>query len=54
MGISLNAQRNSRNDSVISVDDAVCEVRVMPSQEDLQIARHCRLLMSQLAGAQIA
>ena len=54
MGISLNVQRNSRNDPVISVDGAVCEVRVMPSQEDLQIARHCRLLMSQSAGGQIA
>jgi acetate kinase len=54
MGISLNVQRNSRNDPVISVDGAVCEVRVMPSQEDLQIARHCRLLLSQSAGGQIA
>ncbi len=54
MGIRLDSERNQRNGPVISEDGAECEVRVMPSQEDLQIARHCRILMSQTTGALVA
>jgi acetate kinase len=45
-GIRLDSNRNHHSETVISEDGAQCEVRVMSSQEDLQIARHCRVLMS--------
>jgi acetate kinase len=45
MGIRLDPNRNARHGPVISADGARCEVRVLPSQEDLQIARHCRALL---------
>jgi len=51
MGIRLDPKRNGQNDPVISADGARCEVRVMPAQEDLQIARHCRILLSRSGGA---
>jgi acetate kinase len=55
MGLRLDTKRNDRNERVISVDGAQCEIRVMPSQEDLQIARHCRDFMSsRSAGSLLA
>jgi acetate kinase len=54
LGIHLDISRNAANESVISRDCARCTVQVLPAQEDLQIARHCRALMSRPAGVLVA
>ncbi|MGH9613208.1 MAG: acetate/propionate family kinase, partial [Bryobacteraceae bacterium] len=40
LGIELDAARNGRHADVISRDSARCAVRVIPTNEDLMIARH--------------
>jgi acetate kinase len=45
--IKLDAQRNEANADTISSDDSRCIVRVIPTNEDLMIARHtCQLIFS--------
>lgn len=45
LGIRLDAARNARNAAVISEGGAPCTVRVMATNEDLMIARHCRAVL---------
>ena len=40
LGIKLDSERNDANADVISTDDSECVVRVIPTNEDLMIARH--------------
>ena len=44
LGVSLDEARNLRGRGVISPDHSPCTVRVLPSQEDDQIARHTAAL----------
>jgi acetate kinase len=45
MGIGLDRERNSEHADVISTSDSRCIVRVIPTNEDLMIARHtCRVV----------
>jgi acetate kinase len=45
MGIKLDPERNSEHADVISTSDSTCTVRVIPTNEDLMIARHtCRVI----------
>ncbi|MEP7352063.1 MAG: acetate/propionate family kinase [Acidobacteriota bacterium] len=44
LGIGLDQTANKAHENVISADDSKIAVRVVPSQEDLQISRHCRAL----------
>lgn len=46
LGIQLDAKRNAANTGVISGNSSHTTVRVMTSQEDLQIARLCRAMIS--------
>jgi acetate kinase len=48
LGVALDAPRNRIADNPINDSASRCSVRVLPSQEDAQIARHCRALL--LAG----
>src|ERR1700730_4655084 len=45
LGIQLDQERNERNAATISIETSKCCVVVIPSEEDSQIARHCRSLM---------
>ncbi len=45
IGISLDAAENKTASNPISDRASRCAVRVLPSQEDEQIARHCRQLL---------
>jgi len=45
LGIRLDPERNGRNADVISVTGSPCTVRVIPTNEDLMIARHTRSLL---------
>jgi acetate kinase len=45
LGIRLDQGRNERNAATISTETSKCRVVVIPSEEDSQIARHCRSLM---------
>lgn len=45
LGIQLDQDRNERNAAMISAETSKCCVVVIPSEEDTQIARHCRSLM---------
>jgi acetate kinase len=47
LGVRLDAQRNEASVDTISTPQSACSVRVIPTQEDLMIARHTsRLLWS--------
>ena len=46
LGMRLDRERNARHDPVISVDESACTVRVVPTDEDLMIARHTRTVLS--------
>ena len=50
LGVSLNARSNESNEGTISSKDSRVRVCVIPSQEDRQIARHCRTLMQDLGS----
>ena len=41
LGVVLDESANGRNSDIISCADSRCAVRVIPTDEDLQIARHC-------------
>jgi len=45
LGIHLDPQRNAAHADLISVADSLCTVRVIPTNEDLTIARHTRVLV---------
>jgi acetate kinase len=45
LGIRLDTTQNASNAAIISTPDATCTVRVMPTNEDLMIARHTRALL---------
>src|SRR5205814_5983928 len=45
LGIHLDSERNARHDPVISADRSACTVRVVPTDEDLMIARHTRSVL---------
>jgi acetate kinase len=47
LGIRLDAQRNESSADAISAPQSPCTVRVIPTQEDLMIARHTRRLIFQ-------
>ena len=46
LGINLNPKQNSVNATTISSGTTKLRVAVIPSEEDRQIARHCRVLLS--------
>jgi acetate kinase len=48
LGISIDSARNQSNEARISASDSKVAICVVPSQEDRQIARHCRALMKDL------
>ncbi|WP_223634204.1 acetate/propionate family kinase [Corallococcus sp. EGB] len=45
LGIHLDAQRNDSGTEVITTDASPCPVRVLPSDEEAQLARHTRRLL---------
>jgi acetate kinase len=45
LGIRVDRQRNDMHADVISTPDSACTVRVIPTDEDLMIARHTRALI---------
>ena len=47
LGIRLDPDRNAAHAPVISSDDASVRVRVVPTDEDLMVARHTRRLIEQ-------
>ncbi len=47
LGITLDPAANTAVHPVISTPESPIAVRIVPSQEDIQIARHCRTLMHQ-------
>src|ERR687897_752215 len=47
LGIRLDPERNAAHAPVISSDDAAVTVRVVPTDEDLMVARHTRRLIEQ-------
>src|SRR3712207_5125197 len=47
LGIRLDPDRNAAHSPVVSSDDAAVTVRVVPTDEDLMVARHTRRLIEQ-------
>ncbi|NOJ96551.1 acetate/propionate family kinase [Corallococcus coralloides] len=45
LGIQLDAQRNDAGSADITTDASPCRVRVLPSDEEVQLARHTRRLL---------
>jgi acetate kinase len=45
LGIELDRHRNTANAEIISARSCACTVRVIPTNEDLMIARHTRALL---------
>ena len=45
LGVRLDGQRNEASADAISTPQSPCTVRVIPTQEDLMIARHTRRLI---------
>lgn len=45
LGVSIDHSSNKSNNTTISTNDSKVRVRVVSSQEDRQIARHCRAMM---------
>ena len=45
LGVSLDERKNDAAEAVISKSDSRVKVCVVPSQEDREIARHCRAMM---------
>jgi acetate kinase len=50
LGIDLDPQRNVVSADVISTPGSACTVRVIPTNEDLMIARHTRTLLVSTAA----
>ena len=51
-GIDVDPQKNAVHADVISTPGSACTVRVIPTNEDLMIARHTRTLLVSSAAAQ--
>jgi acetate kinase len=45
LGVQLDPGRNDAHADIISTDQSACTVRVIPTNEDLMIARHTRALL---------
>lgn len=45
LGIAMDAERNAASSAVISSDASQVTIRVTPSEEEVQIARECRILL---------
>jgi acetate kinase len=45
LGVELDREQNDANADSISTDESRCLVRVVPTNEDLMIARHTRQLV---------
>jgi acetate kinase len=45
LGIHLDSDRNAADAEVISASSSACVVRVIPTNEDLMVARHTRSLL---------
>jgi acetate kinase len=45
LGVALDPQRNDAHASIISTPQSACSVRVVPTNEELMIARHTRALL---------
>jgi acetate kinase len=52
LGVDLDPEQNAAHAEVISMPGSVCTVRVIPTNEDLMIARHTRTLLFSTAAAQ--
>jgi len=50
LGINLDPGRNEAHAEIISTAESSCTVRVIPTNEDLMIARHTRALLSREKG----
>jgi acetate kinase len=50
LGVILDPSRNQAHDSTISIAESKVCVRIVPSEEDRQIARHCRTLLRSSAS----
>ena len=50
LGIGLDPQKNAVQADVISTPGSACTVRVIPTNEDLMIARHTRTLLVSTAA----
>ncbi len=48
LGVSLDGAANQSNSSTLAVQGSKVHVRIVPSQEDLQIARHSRALLHRM------
>jgi acetate kinase len=48
LGVSIDDAGNQSNSNAISTKGSKVHVRVVPSQEDLQIARHTRALLHRM------
>lgn len=46
LGIHLDEERNNKHAEMISTQDSSCQVRVIPTNEDLMIARHTSQVIS--------
>ncbi|WP_158748335.1 acetate/propionate family kinase [Acidobacterium sp. S8] len=46
LGVTLDAERNRTSAPVISEDTSAVAIRIVPSEEEKQIARECRALLS--------
>jgi acetate kinase len=49
MGLAIDSERNARHAAVISPGDAAATIRVMPTAEDVVLARHAQALLSRLS-----
>jgi acetate kinase len=45
MGVAIDSAKNEARESTISATGSSVQVSIVASQEDRQIARHCRALM---------
>jgi acetate kinase len=52
LGVDLDPQKNGVHADVISTPASDCTVRVIPTNEDLMIARYTRTLLFSTAAAQ--
>jgi acetate kinase len=51
LGVELSAEANAANEAIISAVTSRVEVRVIPTDEEAMIARHCRALLSKQEAA---
>jgi acetate kinase len=54
LGIQLDPERNRKNAPIISRDASPVTVRVLPSEEDLMIARHTQRLIAEVGGINVS